>query len=130
MSDDELLHRQIHPAWFEEGQPTSQGFRPTGKDDGMLSVDRSTLSTAEASFVLHRDGKGLQTAGTWGLTVGEFLAEDVRCRKDPIEASQDEPANPAHAVADFTPHGTGRCKIISKRLRNVAVGRGRLFPTD
>lgn len=128
MGDDELLYRQIHPNWFEDGLPTSQGFRPTGKDDGKLSVDRSTVFTAEESFLLHHDDKGLATAGTWGLTVAEFAAEDVGCRPDPLERSYTEPANPAHAVADFSLHGGGKCKLIGKRLRNVAVARGRVHP--
>lgn len=128
MNGDEVLFRQIHPEWVQDGLPTSQGFRPTPKDAGSLSVDRSTLCTAHDSYALHADVKQLATAGTWGVSVEEFAEVLVECRPDPIEATPTEPANAAHAVADFTPLPANRWKPVSQKLKTVAARRGRQHP--
>ena len=51
----EVLFRQVHPSWIQAGKPTSQAFRPTPKDRGLLSVSRSSKTTASAAFELHND---------------------------------------------------------------------------
>jgi len=38
MNSDTLLLRQINPFWFQNGRETSQAFRPTPKDEKLLSV--------------------------------------------------------------------------------------------
>ena len=39
MTPDTLLLRQIHPGFIQGGRVTSQAFRPTPKDEFLLSVD-------------------------------------------------------------------------------------------
>ena len=48
----ELLLRQIFPDWLkDEGVPSSQSFQPWRTiDDGCLSVDRGSLTTATKAF--------------------------------------------------------------------------------
>ena len=38
MNDDTLLYRQVHPNWTVDGGISWQAFRPTPKDEGLLSV--------------------------------------------------------------------------------------------
>ena len=33
----EVLRRQVHPTFMDDGQPSSQAFVPTKKDEGKLS---------------------------------------------------------------------------------------------
>lgn len=68
---DELLYRQVHPSWVQDGVPTSQAFGPTKKDEGKLSVDRGSLTTAKDSFRHHTGTLGLKSEGTWAIAVGE-----------------------------------------------------------
>ena len=38
MNDDTLLYHQVHPSWIVDGGISWQAFRPTPKDEGLLSV--------------------------------------------------------------------------------------------
>lgn len=125
--DDELLFRQIHPNFYDKSHPGSPQFAPTPKDEGKLSVDRQSITTAAAAHALFTDN-GFESAAVYGLTVGEFGAESLPCHPDPLPADAKLAANPAHAYADFTGFAANQRKNIAKRLRNVAVKRGRLHP--
>jgi hypothetical protein len=43
----ELLYRQVHPSWIDDGVPSSQVFKPTKKDARMPSVARGSQTTPE-----------------------------------------------------------------------------------
>ncbi|ASP51877.1 hypothetical protein GHK78_25355 [Sinorhizobium meliloti] len=133
-NDDEILYRQIHPTFMMEGQlssqpfmPTSQAFAPTPKDENKLSVDRSTITSAAESFELFKSN-GHSSAAVYGVTVGEFGTHDISCVADPLEATNNQEANPAHAVADYSKHGPTQQKNKAKRLKQTAIARGKLHP--
>ena len=98
-------------------------FRHPGDNDE-LSVDRSSMTTGGAAFSLYTSG-GRRSAAVFGVTVGEFRAEGIPCREDPIPESPTAPANPAHAIADYKQHGSNQQKKIAKRLKQKAVFRGK-----
>lgn len=123
----EVLFRQVHPSFIHDGEPSSQPFLPTAKDDGKLSVDRSTLTSAEASHALFTRN-GHRSAAVYGLTVSEFGSEQLDCFPDPLEAAEGQFPNPAHAHADYSPHPVNQHKVKAKRLKQKAVTRGRLYP--
>ena len=125
--DAEVLFRQVHPSFIQNDQPSSQPFAPTPKDDNKLSVDRSALTTPAASYALHT-GAGHASAAVYGVSVGEFQAEALPCISDPLEAADGEPANVAHAYADYSGHGISQQKLKAKRLKLKAVARGQLHP--
>ena len=123
----EVLFRQIHPTFVEEdGEPSSQPFMPSKKDNNMLSVDRSSLTDAADSHALYV-ANGQASAAVYGLTVGEFDKENLRCTADPLAKTDKLTANPAHALADYTAHSANQQKNIAKRLKIVARARGALF---
>ena len=121
--NEEVLFRQIHPNFYDGSYPGSPQFAPTAKDEGRLSVDRSSNTTAEASHALFT-GNGFSSAAVYGVSVGEFGAEKLPCHPDPLEAQDGLAANPAHAYADFSAATASDSRKIAKRLRNVAVKRG------
>ncbi len=123
----EVLYRQIHPIHFQGGDISSAAFRPTKDDMGCMSVDRSSLTSAEASFELYREN-GRESDAVYGLTVGEFRAEQIHCYPDPLDATATMKANKAHAYADYNGLGTSKLKTKSQRLRTVSLNRGRLHP--
>ena len=124
---DEVLFRQIHPSFLDNGKPSSQPFLPTTKDQDKLSVDRSSLTDAASSYALFT-GAGHLSASVYGLTVGEFRVEALACLSDPLAAVGAEPANPAHAYADYSGHSLSQQKAKAKRLKQTALARGCLYP--
>lgn len=127
---DEVLFRQIHPKWVEDdGEPSSQPFIPTKKDNNKLSVDRSSLTEASDSYALFL-ASGLASVAVYGLTVGEFGKENLPCTADPLEKTDEQSANPAHALADYTAFSAGQQKLIARRLKIVARARGVMFSPE
>ena len=124
---EEVLFRQIHPNFDDNGYPGSFPFAPSAKDESKLSVDRSSLTTAAASHALFTSN-GFESVAVYGVSVAEFRVESLPCYPDPIEAQGTLAANPAHAYADFSAFSPTQGKKIAKRLRNNAVQRGRLHP--
>ena len=125
----EILFRQIHPDLIQDGVPASSGFRPKESDQDLLSVDRGSLTTAEQAHSLYT-ANGLASAAVYGVSVGEFDTCDLPCESDPVQKTDTEAANPAHAIAKFGGHGTSKQKTLGKRLKNFAVARGILHPTS
>lgn len=124
---DEVLFRQIHPSCMHNGAPASDRFKPQPSDEGMMSVDRGSVTTASASHALYV-GNGLQSAVVYGVAVGEFASESITCVEDPLAVTAITAANPAHALANYTPHEEKKWKTISKRLWRNAIERGQLYP--
>lgn len=126
-NSSEILFRQIHPDFLDAGEPGSSSFMPGSGDDGFLSIDRSSLTSAAAAHALYTL-RGLRSDAVFGLTVGEFAEQKVPTIADPIAASAGVPANPAHALADFNAHGTSARRRIAKALKRLAIARGQLHP--
>jgi hypothetical protein len=126
-NEEEILFRQIHPNFYENGHPSSSPFVPSAKDGNQMSVDRSSLTTAAGSFDLYT-GNGYQSVAVFGVTVGECGVCGLPCHPDPLGATETRKANPAHAYVDYSAIGSNAGKKIAKRLRNDAVKRGRLHP--
>jgi hypothetical protein len=124
---DEVMFRQVHPDFIQQGEPSSCRFRPQSNDEGKLSVDRESLTTASRSHALYTS-TGKLSAAVYGLSVGEFGNHDVTVHPDPTEATETHPANEAHALADFGKHSPSKQKTIGKRLKRDALARGRLHP--
>lgn len=118
----ELCYRHIHPNFYKNGIPSTNRFKPSDNDQGFLSVDRSSLTTAEQSFNLYASS-GKKVAAVFAVSVGEFDQNSVSVYEDPTAATQTHPANPAHCLADFT---SGKCdpNVVSMILRDLAVKRG------
>jgi hypothetical protein len=124
---DELLLRQIHPNSYANGIPASDRFRPSGKDEGMLSVDRGSMTSAARSHGLYTS-RGLKSAAVFGVTLCEFQSQGLNGIEDPIPATDQEPDNPFHALMDFNGISEAQRKLLSKRLCAFAIARGRLHP--
>jgi len=118
---EELLHRQVHPQWVVDGERSSQAFRPTKKDDGMLSIALGSKSSGEEAFIHHTRVLNLASGGTWAVTVGEASAVDLRSFEQPLENS------PAHGFLDFRGLSRGAAESKAKLLRIKASERGCVY---
>lgn len=124
--EDEIFFRQIHPNFFDSGEPASNRFCPSKQDDNRMSGDRAAMVTAQQSHTnFIRSGR--KSAAVFGLTVREFGAEEIACYADPLEKTETEEANPAHALADYSKHDERQQKLIAKRLKHRAMARGCLY---
>ncbi|MEU4472201.1 hypothetical protein [Micromonospora sp. NPDC023888] len=123
LDDDELLvedsaefvWRQVHPQFLSDGQPSSQAFKPTPKDEGKLSVIRQSV-TAEEAFEQYEHS----SAGTWSVRVGEVAEAGSRVVDD--SAKPETPK--AHAYIDFRGFTRGQVERIAKVLRSAANAHG------
>jgi hypothetical protein len=118
----ELLYRQVHPTWVEDGVPSSQAFAPTRKDKGKLSIARGRLVTAEDAYRHYTDVLGLSSAGTWAVMVGEARTTTLESFAEPLHD------DPAHGYVDFRELGRREAERKAKLLLPHAVDRGRLHP--
>lgn len=123
----EVLFRQIHPKFFEKGEPASNRFMPSASDENKLSLDRGSMVTAAESHANYTAG-GLESAAVYGVDVSEFAGESIACHSDPVVPTSGVAANPAHAIADYSSHVAKAHKIIAVRLKRLAMTRGRLHP--
>jgi hypothetical protein len=114
-----ILYRHIRSSQLDDGLPQSSAFAPLPKDQDMLPVDRSSITTARDAYQLFTDN-GYECARIYGVSVGEFLDEAIACYSDPLPATATKRANPAHALADFSQHSRNQQKIVAKRLKRIA----------
>lgn len=119
MSDvTHLLHRQINPAWVQEGRVSSQAFSPTPKDSGLLSVYDGQQISAEASYIHFTTVQKLNAVGTVSVSCAEIISVGLNWRLDP------EPY-PEHAVIDYTDvSSAAQKKAKSRALAEKAMQRG------
>lgn len=120
---EEMLFRQVHPSWVDDGVPSSQAFIPTRKDEGELSIARGSLTTAEAAFKNYTTVQQFDSAGSWGISVGEVLtAAELNCLGAPLDGDQ------AHGFVDFRGLARRQAEKKGKLLVARARQRGRLHP--
>jgi len=111
---NELLHRNIHPSWMDDGKPSSLAFSPSAKDEGKLSVDREDVDTAEASFLRHTVEKKLKSVAIFSVSVGEFGSQNIDCFEDPITKDENNVENLAHCYADYTGMSKKQIKLTGR----------------
>jgi len=115
---DEPLYRQVHPAFVHDGRISSQAFRPTRKDEGLLSVARGALTTPEEAYRRHTQRRGLPSRGVARVAVGTCEAVQLGVWADP----ETEPVeDPAHAVIDF--RGLSSKEVERRADRLAAAAR-------
>ncbi|MGK4005337.1 hypothetical protein WMF31_22095 [Sorangium sp. So ce1036] len=90
------------------------------------------MTTPEKAHVLFTTqppkGFGVVSAGVWGLSLEEVTAAGVSTWSDPVEATENKPANPAHALVEFEGKSDKAKQKIGRALKLKAIARGRLHP--
>lgn len=114
----EQLFRNVREEFVHEGRVSSQAFEPAPDDEGLLSVDRSSLTLAKASFELFLKRPNCLSAGVMSVTVQECEQLETPALENPLQD------NAAHAVADFRDHNRSQRKKRAGKLRDLAELRG------
>lgn len=120
MTPDTLLLRQIHPSFVQDGRVTSQAFRPTPKDEFLLSVDDGDRVTAEASWQRFITSTACKSVGVQAVSQAECAAQE-------LPVIEDGEPHPEHCSVDFTAFDKKAIEKKSKLLRAQAETRGWLF---
>ena len=124
---EEVLYRQIHPAFYDDGQLLSPAFKPSSDDEGMMSVDRSSLTSAQAAHEHYTVHNKRSSSCVCGVSVEEFAADAILCHGDPIAETDALKGNPAHGLANYTTIEEKKWKNVAKKLKNLAKKRGICF---
>lgn len=120
MTPNTLLLRQIHPSFIQDGRVTSQAFRPTPKDEFLLSVDDGDRVTAEASWQRFITNPVCKSLGVQAVSQAECTAQE-------LSVIEDGNPHPEHCSVDFTAFDKKVIEKKSKLLRVQAETRGWLF---
>lgn len=123
MTEATVLLRQVHPTFIQQGRVTSQAFRPTPKDEKLLSVYDGDLIVPQAAWVHYTTTLNYASDGVLAITVTECVRESLPARADP------QPF-PEHAVVDFSTCTDGQIEKKSKRLKVLAEQRGWQFQSQ
>jgi hypothetical protein len=95
-------------------------FRPTPKDEKLLSVyDGDRIGPSDA-FEHYTNRLGLSSIGIMAVTVGE-------CETCRLQSRPDPESFPEHAVIDFSEYGEKEIKKKAKQLKVFANRRGWLY---
>jgi hypothetical protein len=120
MTEGTLLLRQIHPSFVQAGRVTSQAFRPTPKDESMLSVYDGDQISAKDSWTHFTSQEHCSSVGVRAVTVKECAAESLPVRLAPELFRE-------HAVIDFSGHSANQIEKKGKKLKAKAESRGWQF---
>lgn len=117
MTDDTLLHRQVHRTWVRRGEPTSQAFKPTAKDEGRLSLYDGDQIDAEGAWLHYTEDQGFPSVGVISVTPSE-------CRRAGVPVIADGQPYPEHVTVSFDGMSKNAMRIAASVLVTAALERG------
>ena len=119
-----LLHRQVNPSFIQSGRVTSQVFRPTPKDEYMLSVSDGDQITAEQAYLRFVQIPRCYSGGVLSVSAEECYLQEVSPVSAPIEEKEGQREQLDHCLIDFRNKSGNQIERIATQLRNYAIGRG------
>ncbi|MBF0611884.1 MAG: hypothetical protein HQL55_12260 [Magnetococcales bacterium] len=122
MTPETLLLRQVHPSFVQDGRVTSQAFRPTLKDENLLSFYDGDMIKPEPAWEHYTRRPDCHSVGVMGVTVAECADLDLLARPDPDSF-------PEHTVIDFSAYSKSQIEKKAKQLRAKAAARDWLYRT-
>ena len=120
-NEAEVLLRQVHPLqYLVDGKLSSVAFYPSEDDEGVMSTRREDIGAERACLDWLEEH---ESAGTWGVSVGEFATHTVETTDDSSLPEQPE----GHASADYTHMLEGARRKKGRKIRDHAWKRGPLY---
>lgn len=124
MDSSTILLRQVHPSFVQADAIstqvftiTSQVFRPTPKDEGLLSVYNGEKFTAEESHRHFTEVSGARSFGVVGISGGE-------CNEQQLKWGEDNEPFDGHSYVDYNGLSSKDIEKKAKLLKSVAMRRG------
>lgn len=119
----ELLWRQVHPRFVRDGVVIAEGFVGPQPGTSEISVVRSSVRSSVQARAHHTERLGLDSAGTWAVSVGEVVEAQGRSIDD---AECPEVETPGHAYVDLRLLSRNERKRARVVLATAATNRGRV----
>jgi hypothetical protein len=116
VDSETLLLRQINPGFVQLGRPTSQAFRPTPKDEYLLSVEDGSRISPRASWERFNKAPDCNSVGVMGVSFAE-------CTEQELPVIEDGDPFPEHCSIDFSNLTKGLIEKKAKFLAKYAVER-------
>lgn len=120
MTPQTLLLRQINPSFIQAGRVTSQAFRPTPKDESLLSVYDGDKIQAQAAWQHFTTTPGCRSVGVMAVSNDECASENLPLIADGVPF-------PEHASIDYSAFSKSEVEKKAKVLTKKAHERGWLF---
>lgn len=120
MDKNTSLYRQVHPKFIRNGKITSSVFKPTKKDNNLLSVYDGDKITPKKSWQHYTVSMEFKSSGVMAVTVAE-------CNALTLPTSSDPTPFPEHAIIDFTKLNNSTIERKARQLKNAAIARDWLF---
>ena len=127
MNSSTILLRQVHPSFVQADSIssqvftiTSQVFRPTPKDEGLLSVYNGEKFSAAESHSHFTNESANQSFGVVGVTGEECDARQLKWGED------NDPFD-GHSYIDFNGLANKEIEKRAKLLKKAAMERGWLY---
>lgn len=120
MTPNTLLLRQIHPSFIQDGRVTSQAFRPTPKDEFLLSVDDGDRVNAKSCWQRFIANPACKSVGVQAVSLAECTAQTLPVIEDGVP-------HPEHCSIVYSAFDKKAIEKKSKLLRAQAETRGWLF---
>jgi hypothetical protein len=117
---DTLFFRQIHPTFLQNGNVSSEAFRPTEEHAWKLSLYDGSLITADSSWNHYTKVQKKQSAAVMAL-------DSVDCSSVNLPVIPSPEFFPEHCHLDFAGSGTKVQKKMARKLRDKARLRGFVF---
>jgi hypothetical protein len=114
---EELLHRNAHPQFVENGRPSSLVFCLHGNDQGQLSTQRNSKASADVAYQRYT-ARGKPSCGVWSVTINECQAIELSAYDDPIDDDD------SHSIIDLTAFNTNQARKRTDKLARKARDRG------
>ena len=110
----------IPSRWFQNGDATSQAFRPMPDDNNKLSASDSKKISARTAFdKYNRDPSRDPAVGVLGVTVGECKEQKLCVVRDPQDGI------PEHMLIDLSACESNNSIVKkSRNLKRLAIKRG------
>jgi hypothetical protein len=120
MNNETLLLRQVHPSFIQAGRITSQVFRPTPKDDNLLSVYDGDQIGAESAWKHFTSEPACSSVGIMAVTQGQCLNLEL------VVVADGDPF-PEHVSIDYSAFAKSEIEKKAKVLKGHAQSRGWLY---
>ena len=123
MNSDTLLLRQVHPGFIQDGRITSQVFRPTPKDENLLSMYDGDMITPEEAWQHFTNSPDNKSAGVMAVTKKECDTHVLQIIEDRIPFKE-------HVSLNFDGKTKSSIERIAKMLKYCAEARGWMYKVE
>jgi hypothetical protein len=128
MDNDTLLLRQVHPSWMvgdsiSQQVFSSQTFKPTPKDGGLLSMYNGNVFEPHAAYEHFTNNKNLPSVGVVAVIPKE-------CETIPVPVLEDNNPFEGHCSLDYRKLSSNGMKKAASTLKAFAQQRGWLYRNE